>query len=305
MLANIKSTFQSKKKLNIEKIVVTIIFAIISLIWILPFLYMIGLSFKPPIEIGIYPEKLFPTWGNWSLENYAKLFFSDEIVGAATIFIWLGNSLEIGLLTVILTIIFDTLAAYAFTFLNFKGRKWLFALIIGSMAIPGCIGTAPSFSIYAQIANSSTGLGNSRFYNYFWLIVPATTSVFNLFLVKNFYDTIPFEIVESARSDGASDFKIFRKIIFPLAKNTILICALFTFVGSWNNFLFPSLIFGGKSTHLYTITYGLTMFTNGDSWEIKGVAMASSVLSLIPIVVLFLFTQNKMIDGLASTGIKE
>ena len=110
--------------------------------------------------------------------------------------------------------------------------------------------------------------------------------------------------MESAKSDGASNAKIFFRIVCPLAKSTVMLIVLFTFTGSWNNLLWPQLLLAGESSYWNTITVALTGYTGGSSWGTAGVATATSVFALLPIIIIFIITQNKMIDGLASTGVK-
>ena len=175
------------------------------------------------------------------------------------------------------------------------------------MAVPGVIGTAPSFALFATIRNALNITGNaaSYIYIYIWLVVPGITGIFNLMLMRNFFESIPRDIVESAKSDGASNAKIFFRIVCPLAKSTMMLIVLFTFTGSWNSLQGPQLLLAGESTYFNTITVGLThYYTGGSSWGANGVAMATSVFAMIPILIVFIITQNKMIDGLASTGIK-
>lgn len=302
-----KKDIKSISKINANnfksKLIAFIILSIVSFFWLLPLFYMLGMSFKTDVDIGMNPNRIFPTPGNWTLEHYSG-FFKLKGSRIDDLPIWMINSIVICFFTVVLTIIVDTLAAYAFVFLRFRGRKLLFTMIVFSMTIPGVISMTPSFSIYATLGNAINGLSADKVYNYMWLIMPATTSVFNLYLMKNFFDSIPGEIVESGRIDGASDFRIFRSIILPLARSTILLVALFSFSGSWNDLLWPSLILSGKDSTFYTITVALTGYTSGDSWAMKGLAMSTSVFALIPVLIVFLITQNRMIDGLASTGVK-
>ena len=293
---------KSQRTRRRERIFSFVILFVICAIWVFPFIYMFGMSFKTPVEIGLYPTNIFPTFGNWTGEYYEG-FVAMKGDRIDDLPIWMMNSLTITTLTVFLTIIVDSLASYAFVFFNFKGKKMIFTMIILSMTIPGVIGTTPLFSMYASLSNTFNA-GDSKIFTYMWLILPAITSVFNLFLMKNFFDSIPKDIVDSARSDGASDLRIFWSIIMPLAKSTILLCGLFAFVGSWNDFFWPSLILSGKDSTFNTITLALSWYAQGDQWEAKGKAMATAVFALIPIFIVFSFTQNKMIDGLATTGVK-
>ena len=174
------------------------------------------------------------------------------------------------------------------------------------MAVPAVIGTAPSFAMYSALRNGLgiTGSVESYIYIYFWIVVPGITGIFNMLLMRNFFDSIPKDIVESAKSDGASNAKIFFRIVCPLAKSTVMLIVLFTFTGGWNNLLWPQLLLAGESSYWNTITVALTGYTGGSAWGTAGVATATSVFALLPIIIIFIITQNKMIDGLASTGVK-
>ena len=144
----------------------------------------------------------------------------------------------------------------------------------------------------------------SKVFNLSWLIFPSICGVYNLYLMKNYFDSVPNDIVESARSDGASDLRIFGSIILPLAKSTMLLVGLFAFTGSWNDLFWSNLIVGGKEG-MKTVTVMLQYYTgSGVSDRMKGVAMAASLISLLPILIVFVFTQNRMIEGMATTGVK-
>lgn len=287
-----------------EKSISFVILLIVCAIWVFPFIYMVGMSLKTDVDIGTNPTSIFPSLGNWTLEHYNG-FLSMKGDRIDDLPIWMINSTVVTLLNVLFTLIVDTFAAYAFVFFKFKARKTIFTLLILSMTIPSVIMMTPQFTMYASIGQLIDGLANSRAYVMMWLILPSVANVFNLYLMKNFFDSIPKEIIESARSDGASDFKIFRSIVLPLAKSTLMIVALFSFVASWNDLLWPQLILSGRDSTFQTITVALTGYASGDSWEYKGIAMATAVFALLPILIVFIFTQNKMIDGLATTGVKK
>ena len=205
-----------------------------------------------------------------------------------------------------LTVLVDLLTAYAVVFLRFRGKGTFMKFLLLWMAVPSVIGTAPSFALYSSIRNALDITGNTEtyIYIYFWIILPGITGIFNMLLMRNFFDSIPKDIIDSAKSDGASNFAIFRRVVCPLAKSTIMLIILFTFTGSWNNLLWPQLLLAGGDSYWNTITVALTGYTGGSAWGANGVAMATSVFALIPIFVVFVITQNKMIDGLATTGVK-
>ena len=300
-----KRLTKSERSNRIDKAVSFVFLAIIAVIWAFPLIYMIGTSFKSDLDLQLHPEKLFPSSpSEWTLDHYVGFIVgSDGKLSGLPM--WMLNSLWSSLATVGLSVVLDLITAYAVVFLKFKGKDVLMKFLYLWMAVPGVIGTAPSFAIFASIRNSLELSGMpAYFYIYMWLIVPGATGIFNMLLMRNFFASIPKDIVESARSDGASNAKIFFKVVCPLAKSTMLLIVLFTFNGSWNNLLGPQMMLTGESSYWKTITVGLIGYTGGSSWSYVGVAMATSVFSLIPIVIVFLITQNKMIDGLATTGVK-
>ncbi|MFR1553064.1 MAG: carbohydrate ABC transporter permease [Coriobacteriales bacterium] len=298
-----KRLTKSERDAKREKIKAFIILFIASVFFAFPFIYMLGASFKSDLDLQLHPENIFPSPGEWTLKHYGGFIWRDGKIDNFPF--WILNSLWSTLVTVGLTVILDLITAYAVVFLKFKGKNAFVKFLMLWMAVPGVIGTTPSFAIYASIKSSLNLTGAAAYaYIYFWMIVPCVTGIFNLLLMKNFFDSIPKDIVESAKSDGASNMKIFRRIIVPLAKSTIMLIVLFTFVNSWNQLIFPQLILAGEDSSWQTITLGLLTYTGGSSWGRIGVSMASSVFALIPTVIVFIFTQNKMIDGLASTGIK-
>lgn len=288
-----------------EKIVSFCILLVVCVLWLIPLLYMLGTSFKSELDLQVHPETLFPSaWSEWTLEHYAGFIVREGKIDNMPL--WMLNSLWSTLATVGLTVLVDLLTAYAVVFMNFKGKHILIKFLLLWMAVPSVIGMAPSFAMYSTIRNSLniTGSFESYVYIYFWIVVPGITGIFNMLLMRNFFKSIPRDIVESARSDGASNAKIFFRVVCPLAKSTVMLIVLFTFTGSWNNLMWPQLLLAGESSYWNTITVALTGYTGGNSWGAAGIATATSVFALIPIIVIFIITQSKMIDGLASTGVK-
>ena len=296
------STKQKKKrhKNRAAKIISFCILLVVSFFFLLPLAYMIGMSFKTGSEITTNASSLFPTAKGFTFSNYIKIFQGSAEGGG--MLNALKNSFIISGFSVLMAVVVDSLAAYAFTFLRFKNRKAIYAFVIFSMTIPGVIGTTIRFSAFSNLG-SSLSIIDQAWYIFAWLIIPGAVDVYHVFLMKNYFDSVPFEIVESARSDGASDFKIFTSIILPLAKSTILLIGMFTFTSSWNNLFWANLLVG-PTKEFHTITVYLSSFSDATG-GMKGVAMAASVLSLLPILIAFIFMQNKMIDGLASTGVKK
>ena len=300
-------TMQKKKthKYTKGQIIAFAILLIVCILWTFPLIYMLGASFKTEEEIVLNPTGLFPSsWKGFAgIDNYAGFIIRDGKLDNMPK--WMFNSLMSAFLGVTITLILCTTASYAFVFCNFRGRKVLFRILLFSMTIPGIIGTTASFAIFANIGKSIDAIGQ-YWYLYFWIIVPGCASVYNMYLLKNFLESIPKDIVESARTDGASNFRIFARIIMPLAKSTLLLIGLFAFTGSWNNLLWPQIVISasGNNVGWNTVTTALAGHATSNSLGSMGVNMATAVFSLIPIIIVFVFTQNRMIEGLATTGVK-
>ena len=296
---------KSERKKRKEKAISFVILFIVCVIWVFPLVYMLGTSFKSDLDLQTHPESIFPTsLSEWTFDHYAGFLVRDGSIDKMPI--WLLNSLWSSAACVALTVIFDLITAYAMVFFTFKGKNGFMKFLTLWMAVPSVIGTVPSFAIYASIKNA-LGISNdvlNYLYIYMWLIVPGVTGIFNFLLMYNFFRSIPRDIIDSAKSDGASHRKIFFKLVCPLARSTILLIVLFTFTGSWNSLLFPQLLLTGQNSYWNTISVALTGYTGSSAWGETGVKMATSAFSLIPIMILFIFTQRKMIDGLASSGIK-
>lgn len=289
-----------------EKIVSFIVLAIAAFLFIFPLVYMLGTSFKSDLELQMHPEKIFPSPGQWTLKHYNGFFItvSGELDNMPK---WMINSLWSTAATVLLTLLTDLIVAYVVVFLRWKGKKVFMKALFAWMAAPTVIGTAPGLFLFQTVRNLFGVSGHVGTYAlvYFWMIVPGITGVFNVILMHNFFKTIPVDIIESAKSDGASHFTIFRKIVCPLAKSTMMVIVLFTFAASWNNLQGPQLLMAGEGQAIQTITVALAESYGGSSaWGAQGVSMATAVFSLIPVLIIFIFTQNKMIEGLAATGVK-
>lgn len=289
-----------------EKIVSFIVMAFAALLFVFPLIYMLGTSFKSDLDLQMHPEKIFPTPGQWTFKHYAGFFVNNE-GQLDNMPKWMFNSLWSTAATVGMTVLIDLVVAYVVVFLRWKGKKVFMKALFVWMAAPAVIGTAPGLIIFQTVKNAlgvNTQAGTYALV-YFWLTVPGITGVFNVILMHNFFRTIPVDIIESAKSDGASHFKIFFKIVCPLAKSTIMVIVLFTFAASWNNLQGPQLLMAGEGQYIQTITVALAESYGGSSaWGAQGVSMATAVFSLIPVLIIFLFTQNRMIEGLASTGVK-
>lgn len=296
-----------KKRFNTSKFASFIILLIVCFIWILPLVWMFGTSLKTDSELILNPLSLFPTMGV-NLEHY-KAFFNFKATdanGAAgyfNIMVWVRNSAIVAVLSVVLSLSIYCLAAYAFVFLDFKYKKLAWALILGSMTIPG---VATYVAKYAMLMQLGKAFDYNGIYLYACIILPGTCGVFNLFLVRQFFLSIPKDLVESAKIDGASNMKIFLNIILPISKSVLFVTGMFAFIGAWNGYEWPQLILSGNVNQEVwgLLTPGLASWASGGSTTYMGRTMAAATISTIPVIIIYCFCQNRIIDGIATTGVK-
>lgn len=252
-----------------------------------PFLWMFLTSFKNPTEIGQIPITILPF--NWSLENFFKIF---EYIPFDRYYF---NSLYVSIIQTIGTLIIATMAAYAFSCIKFYGSNLIFFLYLGTIMIPGWVILIPVFKIIKDL-----GLLNT----YTALIIVGLNNVMGVFLIRQFFLTIPKDYIEAAYIDGANHFSIYSKIIIPLSKPVILTVGLISFMGSWNSLLWPLILAQEKS--MYTLPLGLTQLAHMGGWvQVEwGPLMGATLMSIIPILIIYIFLQNYFIKGVTLTGIK-
>jgi len=282
-----RPVFNKKQKDRIKAVLLHIILIIASFGFIFPFLWMLFTALKTPQELLQGTEVFFPQDPQWS--NFITA------VQAIPFFMYLKNSLLIVVLVMTGTLFSATTAAYAFAKLQWKGRDKWFLIMLATMMIPIQVILIPTYIMYAQIGWLGTRLP---------LIVPAFFgggSAFYIFLLRQFFKGIPKELSESAIIDGANHFQIFIKIMLPLTKPAIITVALFTFMGTWNDYFGP-LIFLSNPDH-WTLALGLRAFQMqyGGRFDLM---MAAAILIMLPTLVIFFFTQKSFIEGITFTGIK-
>jgi len=256
-----------------------------ALIMVVPFIWMLSTSFKSPGKTFVYPPEWIPrpfVWQNY-VEMWTALPFNSFFV----------NSIKIASLSTIGQLLTCSMGAFAFSILKFKGRDFLFFTLIATLMIPYQVTLIPTFILFSKIGWVGTHLP---------LWVPAFWGgAFGTFLLRQFYLTIPIDLAESARIDGANIFQIFTHIYIPLSKPAMATLGIFTFMWSWNDLLNP-LIYVSELKKL-TLTVGLSFFQNqyGGKWTLM---MAGAVVSILPILLIFFFAQKYFIQGIAMTGIK-
>jgi len=255
-----------------------------ALFVLFPFVWMLLTSFRTEQEIFSDPGNLIPASFNldayreiWTELDFARLFFNSVLfAGGATI----------------ISVVFDSLAAYALARLDFPGKTLAFYIVIASLMIPYQITLIPVFRTVFDLGWLNTYQG---------LIVPRAASAFGIFLLRQFFISIPRDLDAAARIDGASEFRIYRSIMMPLAKPALATLAIFHFTNHWNDFLWPLVI--TSSNEMRTLPAGLTLFAGQYVTE-HAVLMAGATVSLLPLAIAFLFAQRYFVQGIATTGIK-
>lgn len=278
--------FRSKRRNAIAgKTAVYIILLIITACMIVPFLWMLSASIKSNREVFIMdPFKWIPDVPKW--DNYIKIWTKIPMLK------FVENTVFLTIVVTLLQLLTSSFAAYSFAKLEFKHKNALFLAYIATIAMPWQVYMVPQF-----IMMRAMGLNDKLLA----MICLQAFSAFGVFLMKQFYEGIPGDLCEAARIDGMSEYKIYAKIMLPLSKPALSTLTIFTFVNTWNDYLGPLIYL--KTETKKTIQLGLKMFIGQYSSE-YGLIMAGSVVSLIPVIIVFLCLQKYFVEGVASTGLK-
>lgn len=258
-----------------------------------PLVYMVIVSFMPRGESGTLPIPLWPS--RWSLENYHELLVRRQIDGAwfdYRIVPALRNSIGIAMLSTLLGLLLTVPAGYAFAKLRFRGRERLLKLLIAALVVPGQVAMLPLFLIFRHL-----GLVNS----YAGVILPGLAGIFGVLFVRQATLAIPDELIDAARMDGASEMRIFRAIVLPLLTPVVVTLALFTFLASWNDFMWPLVILADQQRYTLPVAVAAIAREHAADGELM---MAASVVTTLPVLVIFLMLQRYYLTGLLGGGVK-
>lgn len=258
--------------------------SIIVVVTLLPLIWMLSASLKTSNEVFTSPIQWIPDVFQW--ENYIKIW--QKIDFALFIF----NSTKLTVIVTIIQLATCAFAAYGFTKCKFKGRDTLFLCYVATIAIPWQIFMLPQYVMLQKMGLVDTHMG---------YILLQSFAAFGVFLLKQFFQGIPDELLEAARIDGLSEYGTFGRIVVPLAKPAMATLTIFTFVTVWNDFMGPMIYFSSEANK--TIPLGIRMFVGQYSTEYQ-LIMAASVVSLIPIVILYVFCQRYFVEGIATSGLK-
>ena len=258
---------------------------VVALLVLLPVIIIVFTAFKPVAEVNAFPPSLVPT--DWTLDNFVRIF-TDLPFGRLI----LNSFLFAGGVT-ISALVFDSLAAYVLARIDFRGSKLLLLVIVASLMVPFQATLIPIYQLVADFG----------WVNTFWgLIIPRAADAFGIFFLRQFFLSLPRDLDNAARIDGASEFRIFRSIVLPNAVPALMTLGIYIFVNNWNDLLWP-LVFT-TDVQMGTITSGLTQLTGPNGIIPYGVMMAGSLIALVPLAVMFLFVQRRFIQSVASTGLK-
>lgn len=267
-----------------SRVIIYIVLTLLAVLMVMPFVWMVLSSFKNSNEVFSIPMRLLPT--TWHVENYSLIW---EKIPLLTFF---KNTTKLTVITTIIQVFTSCFAAYGFAKVNFKGRDILFVIYVTTIAVPWQVYMVPQFALMGKMHLTNSHLG---------LILMQAFSAFGVFLMRQFMMAIPTELLEAARIDGLSEYGIFARIALPLAKPGIATLVIFTFVNIWNDFMGPLIYI--NSTELKTIQLGIRMFISQYGAD-YALIMAASVLSLIPVMVIFIACQKWFVEGITAGGVK-
>jgi len=256
-----------------------------AMVTIAPLAWMVSVSLMSPGDATMVPPALLPR--RTTFENYAELF-ARAGMGRSVL-----NSVVLTAAVTLVSLLFNVAAGYAFAKLRFAGRDRIFKLLLGALVIPAQVAMVPLFLMLKQL-----GLVNS----YGGVIVPAMASIFGIFLVRQYALTIPDDLLEAARIDGASEFRIFRSVVVPVLTPIIVTLAVFTSLGTWNDFMWPLIVLNDRE--LYTLPVALASLSREHVQDTE-LMMAGSVLTTLPVLLVFLLLQRFYMQGLMLGSVKE
>ncbi len=280
-----------RRQAGVKVALTHVVLIVLGLVFVMPLLWMLSTAIKPIDETMRNPPVLIPS--RWEWDNFWKaIIYGQDDLGYIPFLVYGRNTLLLTVLTVSGAVVSNAMVAYSFARLRWPGRDVFFAITLATMMIPFPILMVPTFSLFKTLGWIGT-------FRPLW--VPAWfASAFSIFLLRQFFKSIPMELSEAAKIDGCSEFRIFLDIVVPLAKPALAVVALFTFMGTWNDFLGPLIYLTDQQS--FTLSVGLNFFQSqhgGTKWNLL---MAASLVIIAPVLIVFFFAQKVFIQGIATTG---
>ena len=275
---------KEKSSAVLRRVLLYIVLILIAVIMVVPFLWMLSTSLKTQYDAVKIPPVWIPDPPQW--ENYVKLFTEQPM------FQFMLNTIKIVFFVVLGQLFFSSLAAYSFARISFKGRNVVFFFYIATLMVPGQVTMIPTYLMFAK-----AGLTD----NHLALILPAFFSAFGVFLLRQFFMSLPRELEEAAEIDGCNPFMTYWRIMLPLVVPAMLTLGVFTLMNTWNDYMGPLIYL--SSPEKYTMTLGIAYFKGvyTTQWNL---VMAGSIVSVVPILIAYLCAQKYFIEGIAFSGVK-
>lgn len=273
-----------KRRITVGGVLKWLLLCVLAFTLLYPFLWMLVTSFKLEADIVKFPPRLFS--GEFGLQSYKKIWEAIPFLK------YYKNTVIFATMITVVSLLFDTMAGYAFARLQFPGKNVLFALVLGTLMIPFQVVMIPLYAELFQLKLINTYLG---------LLLPRATNAFGIFMMRQFFISLPNSLEEAARIDGCSEFRIYWRIMLPLCKPAIISLAIFHFMFNWNDLLYPLIL--TASDAMRTLPAGLALFMGQHVIE-YGLLMAGACLSVLPIFVAYVFAQKYFVKGIAMTGMK-
>jgi len=280
---------ESTARRRFETILLNVLVAFGGIIVAIPLVWMISSSFKPISEIYAFPPTLIPE--TFTTKNY------DRLLSDWPFWNWYGNSLVIAIISTLTVLFFTSLAGFGFAKYRFKGSRFLFIVLLASTMIPFQLILVPLYILMSKLTWSNS---------YMSLVIPFMAPALGIFLMRQFMISIPSELIEAARIDGASEFGIYWRVMLPLARPALAAQAVLTFLGSWNSFLWPLSVL--RNRDFMTLPVGMSTMVgsvSAGSEPAIGATMAAATLVSIPVIIVFISVQKQYIAGLTAAGVKE
>ncbi|MFF3351636.1 carbohydrate ABC transporter permease [Streptomyces sp. NPDC002917] len=276
-----------KKTRNPKRLLIYVLLAVGLLVMSAPFLWMAFSAFKTSSELSASPPVWIPT--EWTLDNFRDLLDKLDLP------LYFMNSVIVAVLVTVSNLVFCSMLGYALAKLNFVGRNKIFGLVLGALMVPGNLMLLPLFVLMSklQLIDSYAGL-----------VLPFAAGAFGVFLMRQFMQSIPDELLEAARMDGAGEWYIFWRIVMPLVKPALATLSIFAFLGSWNNFVWP--LIATNDPDKYTLPVALATFATdpNKAGGSNGMLMAGAFLVVLPVLILFIALQRHFTQGIATAGMK-
>ncbi|UVJ41238.1 carbohydrate ABC transporter permease [Arthrobacter sp. CJ23] len=281
--AGSKSRNATRSRLN--RALVVVLLGLATAVILLPIAIIIFTAFKPVAEVNAFPPTLTP--GAWTLDNFSRIFQDLPFIRLiANSFLFAGG-------VTLFALLFDSLAAYALARIDFTGKKFLLIAIVASLMIPFQATLVPVYQLASDLGWVNTFAA---------LIIPRAADAFGIFFLRQFFLSLPRDLDNAARIDGASEWRVYWNVVLPNAMPAILTLGVFVFVNNWNDLLWPLIFTTDKD--MGTLTSGLTLLTGPGGIVPYGVMMAGALVAILPLAAIFMFVQRRFIESVATTGLK-